>query len=101
MLQEKPSVLEREQQALQTMKLLSFFCPFFALLDPDPADPNQWGSLMNTGLGISAERTLRRFLVDDFTTGAVHLKNNVLELFLIELHSNFLDQKHGFTVMPL
>ncbi len=46
-LQERPSALNREHQALQNMKIRNFFffsCVIFALLDPDPVDQNQCGS---------------------------------------------------------
>ncbi len=44
-LQEKPSTLNREHSALQNMKSFFFyFLGHLGLLDPDPADYNQWGS---------------------------------------------------------
>jgi hypothetical protein len=47
-LQEKPSALKREHPAVQNLKFFPVFLflrVIFALLDPDPADQNQCGSM--------------------------------------------------------
>ncbi len=47
--QKKPSAIKREHPALRNMgNFFTFsYCygPFFALIDPDPADQNQGGSM--------------------------------------------------------